>query len=136
MLGTGISRAQALDQTGEFRSTIDRYRGSRNAYLNFGAANAIQTIYVNPTNSLRTRVIAILAHSSDAAAQRFDISDGGAVKNFPTIEIPLTANVILDIEDLGGGLVIATDLRVDPTANELEFWCCYLTEWDDASHAE
>jgi len=136
MVDTIYTRPQAYDREGIFRSIVDRFRGARTAYLNFGAANAIQTIYTNPAGSIRTRIIAIIAHSSDAGAQTFDISDGNAVKMFPTVAIAATANVFLDIEALGGGIIITTDLRVDPSANELEIWVSYLTEWEDASHAE
>lgn len=120
---------KALDQQGLVRRQIDRFRGSRNAYLDFGAGNPQTVIYTNPAEATRTRVIAIYIHSDNAGEINFFDGNPGT-KVFPTIEVAANTNVSLDIEDLGGGIVIATSLSADPTTNEFEVFVSYLYEKD------
>ncbi len=123
----------ALDQNALARRVIDRFRGSRNAYVDFGAAGPVATQIVTlPAEATRIRVIAIVIHTDTVGEIDFyDAAAGGVVKTtFPTIEVAANSNVILNIDQLGGGLILTTGLRALPTAATFEVWVSYLYEKD------
>lgn len=114
----------AYDALGNLRGETDKYRGTLNAYNDFGAGVVAFTLLV-PAGAARIRVVAISAYS--ALANTFTVMDA-AVANYPTQDF--SGNLALGYNELGGGLIFTTSMVITPTANNLQFWASYQVEYD------
>lgn len=116
------------DFANKLRPASDPIRGSQQAFLDFGAAHAIQTIFTLPVGATRCRIIAFEINNPnvDAGLLMYD----NATLVFSTLDIAANTNFNRSASQLGGGIIIATSLRVDPASNNCTFWCSYIVEYD------
>lgn len=117
------------DFANKLRLKSSTIRGTQHAFLDFGGAAAVQTIFTVPVGAARCRIIAFELNNinGETGLLMTDV----AAQVFPTIDVAANTQFNRSLDQLGGGIIVTTNLRVTPSANNCTFWCSYIVEYDD-----